>query len=47
MPAEAERPGLEVAAMKEATAAPISSIGALLELLMEKRLKRDLMETQH
>jgi hypothetical protein len=47
MPTEAERPGLEAAAMKEATAAPISSIGALLELLMKRRLKRDLIETQH
>jgi hypothetical protein len=53
MPTEAERPGPKAVATKEATAvatkeataAPIFSIRAPLELLMERRLKRDLTET--
>jgi hypothetical protein len=55
MPTEAERPGpkavatkeAKAVATKEATAAPIFSIRAPLELLMERRLKRDLTETQY
>jgi hypothetical protein len=47
MPTEAERPGPKAVATKEATAAPIFSIRAPLELLMERRLKRDLTETQY